>query len=65
MNQNTLVTVNILSFNRKDELRNTLTKVYEQDYKNIEVIVVDNASSDGSSAMVKKEMLRMNRLLAK
>ena len=55
MNQNTLVTVNILSFNRKDELRNTLTKVYEQDYKNIEVIVVDNASSDGSSAMVKKE----------
>ncbi len=27
---------------------NTLTKVYEQDYKNIEVIVVDNASNDGS-----------------
>jgi len=50
-----LVTVNILSFNRKDELRNTLTKVYEQDYKNIEVIVVDNASSDGSAEMVKSE----------
>jgi GT2 family glycosyltransferase len=50
-----LVTVNILSFNRKDELRNTLTKVYEQDYKKIEVIVVDNASSDGSTEMVKKE----------
>lgn len=55
MNENPLVTVNILSFNRKDELRNTLTKVYEQDYKNIEVIVVDNASADGSSEMVKKE----------
>jgi len=50
-----LVTVNILSYNRKDELRNTLTKVYEQDYKNIEVIVVDNASNDGSSEMVIKE----------
>lgn len=50
-----LVTVNILSFNRKDELRNTLTKVYEQDYKNIEVIVVDNASSDGSPEMVINE----------
>jgi GT2 family glycosyltransferase len=50
-----LVTVNILSFNRKDELRNTLTKVYEQDYKNIEVIVVDNASSDGSPEMVAQE----------
>jgi len=50
-----LVTVNILSFNRKDELRNTLTKVYEQDYKNIEVIVVDNASRDGSQEMVEAE----------
>ncbi len=52
---NPLVTVNILSFNRRDELRNTLTKVYEQDYKNIEVIVVDNASEDGSPKMVEEE----------
>jgi GT2 family glycosyltransferase len=55
MENNPLVTVNILSYNRKDELRNTLSKVYEQDYKNIEVIVVDNASSDGSPEMVEKE----------
>ncbi len=52
---NPLVTVNILSFNREDELRHTLTKVFEQDYKNIEVIVVDNASTDGSAEMVEKE----------
>ncbi|MBK7106123.1 MAG: glycosyltransferase family 2 protein [Ignavibacteriae bacterium] len=50
-----LVTVNILSYNRKDQLKITLTKVYEQDYKNIEVIVVDNASSDGTQEMVKQE----------
>jgi GT2 family glycosyltransferase len=55
MNENPLVSVNILSFNRKDELRNTLQKVFEQDYKNIEVIVVDNASNDGSADMVKLE----------
>ncbi len=55
MNGNPLVTVNILSFNRRDELQNTLTKVYEQDYKNIEIIVVDNASSDGSAEMVKTD----------
>lgn len=55
MENNPLVTVNILSFNRKEELRNTLTKVFEQDYKNIEVIVVDNASSDDSPEMVEKE----------
>lgn len=55
MDEQPLVSVNILSFNRKDELRTTLSKVYEQDYKNIEVIVVDNASIDGSSEMVKTE----------
>ncbi|MCF8241886.1 MAG: glycosyltransferase family 2 protein [Melioribacteraceae bacterium] len=52
---NPLVTVNILSYNRIEELRNTLTKVFDQDYKNIEVIVVDNASADGSPEMVEKE----------
>jgi len=66
MGNSPLVTVNILSYNRKDELRNTITKVCEQDYKNIEVIVVDNASSDGSPEMVEKEfpsvkLIRMNK----
>lgn len=50
-----LVSINILSFNRREELKNTLQKVYEQSYKNIEIIVVDNASTDGSPQMVKKE----------
>ena len=60
MRNDPLVTVNILSFNRKDELRNTLLKVFEQDYKHIEVIVVDNASSDGSPEMVEKEFPAVN-----
>ena len=55
MENNPLVTVNILSYNRKDELRTTLLKVFDQDYKNIEVIVVDNASTDGSPEMVENE----------
>ncbi|MBL1214840.1 MAG: glycosyltransferase family 2 protein [Ignavibacteriae bacterium] len=55
MRSEPLVTVNILSFNRKEELRITLTKVFEQDYKNIEVIVVDNASEDGTQRMVQSE----------
>jgi GT2 family glycosyltransferase len=60
MENNPLVTVNILSFNRKDDLSITLRKVFEQDYKNIEVIVVDNASSDGSPDMVRKEFPNVN-----
>ncbi len=57
---NPLVTVNILSFNRKEELQHTLTKVFEQDYKNIEVIVVDNASADGTQQMVLTEFPCVN-----
>ena len=55
MENNPLVTVNILSFNRRDYLKITLEKVFEQSYKNIEVFVVDNASTDGTIEMVKKE----------
>ena len=57
---NPLVSINILSYNRKDELRFTLTKVFEQDYKNIEVIVVDNASADGTQQMIKSEFPNVN-----
>ena len=53
MENDPLVTINILSYNRKDELRHTLQMVYDQDYKKIEVIVVDNASTDGTMEMVK------------
>jgi len=47
-----LVTVAILSHNRKEELRNTLYNLIKQDYKNIEIIVADNCSTDGSPNMV-------------
>ena len=52
MDNRPLVTITILSYNRKKELENNLQKVYDQDYKNIEVVVVDNASTDGSPEMV-------------
>ncbi len=55
MENDPLVTINILSYNRKDELRHTLRMVYDQDYKKIEVIVVDNASTDGTMEMVKSK----------
>jgi|GEM_PF-2047820 len=57
MNQDPLVTINILTYNRKDELRYSLMKIYEQDYKNIEVIVVDNSSTDGTVEMLKKDFI--------
>jgi len=53
--QNPLVTVNILSWNRKDDLHEALMELKKTTYPNIELIVVDNASEDGSPEMVERE----------
>lgn len=50
-----LVTINILNWNRKEVLKKTLTEIQKVNYPNIEVIVVDNASTDGSDDMVREE----------
>lgn len=53
-----LITVNILAFNRSDDVRITLNKIIrELDYPKdrLEIIVVDNASSDGTKEMVAGE----------
>ena len=51
----TLVTVVIVNFNRRDDLRDALESIRNQDYPSVETVVVDNASSDGSEAMLKAE----------
>ncbi|HEX3095603.1 MAG TPA: glycosyltransferase family 2 protein [Patescibacteria group bacterium] len=45
--------VNILGFNEKHHLHNALTSVQEQDYPNLEVTYIDNASTDGSEDYVR------------
>ena len=50
-----LVSIIILSWNRKDDLRSSLSQVYAIDYPAYEVIVVDNNSSDGSVDMLRSE----------
>lgn len=49
---NPLLSIVILSWNRKDDLRATLGAVFGQEYRPCEVIVVDNGSTDGSAEMV-------------
>jgi GT2 family glycosyltransferase len=57
------LTIIIVSWNTKDILRQCLQSVYEQTrYLDFEVIVVDNASCDGSVAMVKREFPQVNLL---
>jgi len=59
-----LVTVNILTWNRKADLERLLVALREQSYSNLEIIVVDNASTDGTSEMVESKFpnVRLFRL---
>ncbi len=49
------ISVVICVKNRKDDMRVTLDGFYSQDYDNFEVIVIDNASDDGTRDMIKNE----------
>ena len=50
-----LVSVVIINHQRKDLLRRCVRSVLALEYPNLEVIVVDNASDDGSAEMVEAE----------
>ncbi|HAR97087.1 MAG TPA: glycosyltransferase family 2 protein [Deltaproteobacteria bacterium] len=52
---NGLVSVIVLNWNGKECIRNCLSSVRAQTYTPIELIVVDNGSTDGSSEIVKQE----------
>lgn len=46
------VSVLIVTWNRRDDVLETIRAVYDQPYQDLEVIVVDNGSSDGTVAAV-------------
>jgi len=48
-----VVSVVISTYNRREKLKRALQSVFNQTLKDIEIIVVDNASVDGTDAMVK------------
>ncbi|MBU4223242.1 MAG: glycosyltransferase family 2 protein, partial [Euryarchaeota archaeon] len=54
-NPSPLVSVIIVNYNGKQYLKNCLSSLSAQSYPAIEVIFVDNASSDGSVEYVRKE----------
>jgi GT2 family glycosyltransferase len=61
--QNPLVSVVLVNFNGKRFLNNCLRSIFSNSYSNLEVIVVDNNSSDNSLATVDKKILQDKRLI--
>jgi len=53
MNHFPLITTVILNWNGKEYLQSCIRSVKEQTYPNLEIILIDNASTDGSIEMVK------------
>lgn len=54
MRNNHLVSVIIINWNGKHWLLKCLPSLQKQDYRNIEIIIVDNGSTDGSVQWIKK-----------
>lgn len=58
-----LVSIIIPTFNRRDMLKRAIDQVLKQDYPNIEVIVTDNCSGDGTEEMVRSNYKDEKRLI--
>nr|AIF09161.1 glycosyl transferase family protein [uncultured marine thaumarchaeote KM3_35_D03] len=59
-NSQPLVSIIILNYNAGDLLSDCIESVLQTNYKNYEIIVVDNASSDDSQNTCKKNLDRLD-----
>lgn len=53
MSQNKLVSVTINAYNCEKYIADTLTSVINQSYKNLQIIVIDDASTDNTAEIIK------------
>ncbi len=63
MKNDILVSVCILTWNRKDLILSNLHELQKQTYKNTEIIVVDNGSRDGTSDEIKRKFNNVNLIV--
>ena len=63
MNTIPLVSILIPTYNRKELLKRALDSVLKQTYKNIEIYVTDNASSDGTDLLMNEYCYNDKRII--
>ncbi|MGP4067330.1 glycosyltransferase family A protein [Halobacillus sp. B29] len=61
-NYSPTVSVIIPTFNRKDYLVHTVNSLMEQDYPNLEIIIIDDNSTDGTELLVKEIFYKETRI---
>ena len=54
MNENPLISICCVSYNHEKFITKCIESIWNQDYKNIEIIVVDDGSNDNSLAILEK-----------
>ena len=59
--ENNLVSICVTTFNRKEFLKLTLNSILAQTYKNIEVLVVDDCSNDGTKELIENKFLNIDK----
>lgn len=50
-----MISIIIPTYNRANQIKRPLQSILEQTYKNWEIIIVDDASSDNTEAIIMKE----------
>ena len=56
LNETKKVMAIIVTYNRKELLKESIKAVLAQNYKNCEILIVDNASTDGTKEFIKEEL---------
>lgn len=58
-----LISLVIINYNNKSYLKRCISSIFEQIYKNVDIIFIDNESKDGSYEFMKEEYSNSNILL--
>lgn len=61
-NQAPELSIIIPSYNSRSYIRNCLESVYRQDFANLEIIIIDDASTDGSYDILREEAASNNKI---